>query len=128
MLCLSEGELHGIVFKGPTGFTSRCHVNGDFLEGPNRSLCAHGLWQGLRCGGVGVHRFRGSSSSGSQDLFPDAVLQDLSQPVAGTMTAAVGALLQILQNPYYGSVWVLLSDALGIGQGNATLLKWGYQI
>ena len=80
MLGLSEGELHGIIVEGPAGFASRCPVTGDFLAGPKTSPCAHGLWQRLRCGGPGVHRFWGSCSSGSQDLFLEAALQVLSQP------------------------------------------------
>lgn len=88
-MCLSEDELHGIISKGPAGFASGCPVTGDFLAGPKTSPCACGLWQGLHCGSSGVPRFWESSSSGSQDLLLEAMLQVLSQSLALT-TKAVG--------------------------------------
>lgn len=116
MLCLSEGELHGIVFKGPTGFASRCPVTGDFRAGPNKGPGARGLCQGVRCGGVGVHRFWGSISSGSQDLLLEAVLQGLSQPKAVTTTATMGV-------HFYRFFHICITAVsrcwpLGVGQGN----------
>lgn len=54
MLCLPKVQLHGIIFKGLTGFASTCPVTDDFLAGPKTSPCTHGLWQRLCSGGLGV--------------------------------------------------------------------------
>lgn len=103
-------------------------MTGEFQAGPRKSPCARGVWQGLWGGGPGVCRFWGSSSSGSQDFLPEAMLCVLSQPCSSCHSDSGGwALLHILSNPCCSRGQVLLSHTLGVGHGDPMLLKLGCQ-